>query len=199
MIKSFGSCGTCYYCYILYLISIYIKVKYSYQFYCALASYCCRPKKRSNFFGKLSNFFCSSCAENVLFLQRLHSFHYCMNENWASNYLVGISLLFQVYFQIFFFFWVSPVIHQLSVLMLKFFFKISNRIVEYPLFSYFLTYYFMIIYKCWKLELENLYSHALESCSSSWGRFQPESEITKRGWKVSSRSLEKSIFHWDHN
>ena len=72
------------------------------SFLLCLASYCCPPKKRISFFGKLNNCFCCSCAENVLFLQILHNFHYCMNENWASNYLVGISLLLQVCFQIFF-------------------------------------------------------------------------------------------------
>ena len=140
MIKSFGSCGTCY-CYSLYLISKYIRVKYSYHFYCALASYCCPLKKRSSFFGKLNNFFCWSCAENVLFLQILHNFHYCMNENWASNYLLGISLLFQVCF-----------IRKLSVLMLKIFSKISNRIVEYPLFSS------LPIILWWFINAENLNS-----------------------------------------
>ena len=141
MVESFGSCGTRY-CYSLYLISKYIKVKYSYHFYCALASYCCPPKKRISFFGKLNNCFCCSCAENVLFLQILHNFHYCMNENWASNYLVGISLLFQVCFQIFFFFGCVPC----YVFMFKFLSKISNWMVEYPLFSYFFTYYFMMVY-----------------------------------------------------
>ena len=140
MVESFGSCGTCF-CYSLYLISKYIKVKYSYHFYCALASYCCPPKKRSSFFGKLNNCFCCSCAENVLFLQILHNFHYCMNENWASKYLVGISLLFQVCFQIFFFGCVPY-----YVFMFKFLSKISNWMVEYPLFSYFFTYYFMMVY-----------------------------------------------------
>ena len=146
MIKSFGCCGTCY-CYSLYLISKYIKVKYSYHFYCALASYCCSPKKRSSFFGKLNNFFCCSCAENVLFLQILHNFHYYMNENWASNYHVGISLLFQVCFQIFFFFGGACSLLYISFLylMLKIFSKILNRVVEYPFFSYF-TYYLMMVY-----------------------------------------------------
>ena len=147
MVESFGSCGTCF-CYSLYLISKYIKVKYSYHFYCALASYCCPPKK-SSFFGKLNNCFCCSCAENVLFLQILHNFHYCMNENWASNYLVGIGLLFRVCFQICF--WVC----SLLCIMLKIFSKISNRVVEYPLFLllYLLFYHGLLMLKTWTQKL----------------------------------------------
>ena len=132
-------------------------------------------------------------AEYVLFLQILHNFHYYMNENCASNYHVGISLLFQVCFQIFFFFWggMFPVIHKLSVLNVKNFlqnFKQNCRIS-----TFFLLYLLfddgLLMLKTWTRKL--LFTSTIES--SSRGRFQAESEIAQRKNKKGQKSIIKLI------